>query len=84
MVLGSATECYDGVVTLLADTDTSDLTSVLPGTRCTPQEGICYSGLTYSKGVQVASFGCWPGQTDVYGYGIAWYGTPECKNEVAK
>jgi len=84
--MGSATECFHGTINLpksLIGLESHELPhEFFPTTKCVPDEGICFTGLTQSKGVQVASFGCWPKQAEVYSNGLAWYGTPECKNEV--
>lgn len=85
--MGSATECFHGTVNLpkpLIGLESNELPhEFFPTTKCVPDEGICFTGLTQSKGVQVASFGCWPKQAEVYSNGLAWYGTPECKNEAS-
>ena len=75
-------ECFEGTVSFpLRDIYLELPEALLPQTKCSPDEGICYTGLTYSKGFQVVSFGCWPRQSYE---SLAWYGVPECKNEVFK
>ena len=79
-MVGTAEECFDGTVSLpLSDIYYELPQSLLPQAKCSPDEGICFTGLTYSKGFQVLSFGCWPRQSYE---SLAWYGVPECKNEV--
>ena len=73
-------ECYNGRVTLSPGTDTLQLpASLLPESRCQSQTGLCFSSLTRVQGVTVLSLGCWPSQHHLQ---LAWYGVPECKNEV--
>ena len=80
---GEAAWCVEGTVSLPQDPGlAAGLASLLPGGSCQPEEGICFSSLTSTQGgLQVASFGCWPPQAQTED-SIAWYGVPECKNEV--
>ena len=55
---------------------------LLASSTCEPSQGICFSALTHSMGRRVATFGCWPRQSQS-GDSLAWYGVPECKNEVS-
>ena len=76
--------CFSGTVTLPSSiSNISELPhSLLPQDTCDSDQGICFTALTSSQGVQVASFGCWPTQSSG-DFSIAWYGVPECKNEVS-
>ena len=75
-------ECYDGTISLpLGQGPDLEVSGFLPSATCHPKEGICFSALTHSQGAQVATFGCWPRQSQS-GDSLAWYGVPECKNEV--
>ena len=76
--------CFSGTVTLPSSiSNTGELPhSLLPPDTCEADQGLCFTALTSSQGVQVASFGCWPTQSSG-DYSIAWYGVPECKNEVS-
>ena len=80
---GEAAWCVEGTVSLPQEPGLAvGLASLLPGGSCQPEEGICFSSLTSTQGgLQVASFGCWPPQAQTED-SIAWYGVPECKNEV--
>ena len=82
-MLGEAARCVEGTVSLPPGPAlAASLASLLPRGSCQPEEGICFSSLTSTQGgVQVASFGCWPPQAQTED-SIAWYGVPECKNEV--
>ena len=73
-----AVECFQGSISLPPHSTSLPL---LPLTRCTPDEGICFSSLTNGGGQTTAQFGCWPRQTDMQ---LAWLGVPECKNEVGR
>ena len=75
--------CFSGTVTLPDSISSiSELPhSLLPLDTCQSEQGICFTALTQSQGVHVASFGCWPTQSNG-DFSIAWYGVPECKNEV--
>ena len=75
-------ECYEGRVSLPPGTDSSQLlpSSMLPESTCQSLTGLCFSSLTRVKSVAVLSLGCWPQQHDVQ---LAWFGDPECKNEVS-
>ena len=72
--------CYDGTVSLPLLPDPSDLSELLTSSTCEAEQGICFSALTQSQGLRVATFGCWPRQS---GDSLAWYGVPECKHEVS-
>ena len=72
--------CYDGTVSLPLLPDHSDLSELLTSSTCEAEQGICFSALTQSQGLRVATFGCWPRQS---GDSLAWYGVPECKHEVS-
>ena len=72
--------CYDGIVSLPLLPDPSDLSELLTSSTCEAEQGICFSALTQSQGLRVATFGCWPRQS---GDSLAWYGVPECKHEVS-
>ena len=72
--------CYDGTVSLPLIPDPSDLSELLTSSTCEAEQGICFSALTQSQGLRVATFGCWPRQS---GDSLAWYGVPECKHEVS-
>ena len=76
-------ECYEGSVTmpLSPEHGLPDLAGLLASSTCEPSQGICFSALTHSMGRRVATFGCWPRQSQS-GDSLAWYGVPECKNEV--
>ena len=82
-MIGSASECFEGVLTLpRGEDDIQELPPpLLPDSRCAPVDGLCFSSLTHSKGSRVLSLGCWPSQSSE---SLAWYGAPECKNEVHK
>ena len=75
-------ECYEGTVSLPLSSgpDLGDLSGLLGS--CEPEQGVCFSALTHSQGHRVATFGCWPRQSEAGG-SLAWYGVPECKNEVS-
>ena len=80
----SSMECYDGTVPLPLSPEPGlpDLSGLLASSTCEPAQGICFTALTQSQGRRVATFGCWPRQSQS-GDSLAWYGVPECKNEVS-
>ena len=78
----SSMECYDGTVSLSLEPGLPDLSGLLASSTCEPAQGICFTALTQSQGRRVATFGCWPRQSQS-GDSLAWYGVPECKNEVS-
>ena len=77
-------ECYEGTVSLPLSPEPGlpDLAGLLSSSTCEPSQGICFSALTHSMGRRVATFGRWPRQSQS-GDSLAWYGVPECKNEVS-
>jgi len=71
-----AVECFHGTFPIQPDS-----TLPLPTERCTPEDGICYYSLSRGGGQATAQLGCWPTQSSVQ---LAWWGIPECKNEVER
>jgi len=73
-----ASECYSGTFHIYNQNDL-----VLPNLqsthKCVADEGVCYTSLSYGGGQAVAQVGCWPKQDGMRQ--LAWWGTPECKNE---
>ena len=74
-------ECYEGRVSLPPGTESSQLlpSSLLPESTCQSLTGLCFASLTRGQSVTVLSLGCWPQQHHLQ---LAWYGVPQCKNEV--
>jgi len=74
--ISMAVECFHGTFPIQPDS-----TLPLPTERCTPEDGICYYSLSMGGGQATAQLGCWPTQSSVQ---LAWWGIPECKNEVER
>ena len=76
-----ASECYSGTFPIYNQNDL-----VLPNLqsthKCVADEGVCYTSVTYGGGQVVAQVGWWPKQDGMRQ--LAWWGTPECKNEAGR
>ena len=73
-------ECLSGRLPL---TPSSDLARDWPESRChtETERGLCFTSVTTStSGAAVVTVGCWPPHLA----GLAWYGVPQCKNEVSE